>query len=59
MGMSTDRARVGFLPALVIVPAFVFVLGMAMERYVARPFYDRPDTDQILVTFGLAIVVQG
>jgi len=31
---------------------------MAMERYVARPFYDRPDTDQILVTFGLAIVVR-
>ncbi len=29
-----------------------------MERFVARPFYDRPDTDQILLTFGLAIVVQ-
>jgi branched-chain amino acid transport system permease protein len=29
-----------------------------MERFLARPFYDRPDTDQILVTFGLAIVVQ-
>jgi branched-chain amino acid transport system permease protein len=29
-----------------------------MERFVARPFYDRPDTDQILVTFGIAIVVQ-
>jgi len=57
-GMSTVGLGWGFLPALVIVPAFVFVLGMAMERYVARPFYDRPDTDQILVTFGLAIVVQ-
>jgi branched-chain amino acid transport system permease protein len=29
-----------------------------MERFVARPFYDRPDTDQILLTFGLAIIVQ-
>ena len=48
----------GFLAALIIVPLFVFVVGLAMERFVARPFYDRPDTDQILVTFGLAIIVQ-
>ncbi|ODR79693.1 ABC transporter permease [Haladaptatus sp. W1] len=48
----------GFLPALVIVPIVVFGVGLLMERFVARPFYDRPDTDQILLTFGLAIVVQ-
>jgi branched-chain amino acid transport system permease protein len=48
----------GFIAALVIVPFVVFVVGLAMERFVARPFYDRPDTDQILVTFGIAIVVQ-
>jgi branched-chain amino acid transport system permease protein len=48
----------GFLAALVLVPLFVFALGLVMERFLARPFYDRPDTDQILVTFGLAIVVQ-
>jgi branched-chain amino acid transport system permease protein len=48
----------GFLAALVLVPILVFVVGLLMERFVARPFYDRPDTDQILVTFGLAIIVQ-
>ncbi|WP_115862389.1 branched-chain amino acid ABC transporter permease [Halorussus litoreus] len=48
----------GFLAALVIVPIVVFAVGLLMERFVARPFYDRPDTDQILLTFGLAIVVQ-
>ena len=48
----------GFLAALVVVPVVVFVVGLLMERFVARPFYDRPDTDQILLTFGLAIVVQ-
>ncbi|WP_435179486.1 branched-chain amino acid ABC transporter permease [Halorussus sp. AFM4] len=48
----------GFLPALIIVPVVVFAVGVLMERFVARPFYDRPDTDQILLTFGLAIVVQ-
>ena len=57
-GFSTIGLGWGFLAALVIVPLFVFVVGLAMERYVARAFYDRPDTDQILVTFGLAIIVQ-
>jgi len=57
-GYATIGLEWGFFAALLIVPMLVFVLGLAMERFVARPFYDRPDTDQILVTFGLAIVVQ-
>ena len=57
-GFGTLGLDLGFLAALIIVPIVVFVLGMAMERFVARPFYDRPDTDQILLTFGLAIVAQ-
>ena len=57
-GINTYGIGVGFLAALVIVPLVVFVIGLAMERLVAQPFYDRPDTDQILVTFGLALIVQ-
>ena len=57
-GFPTLGLGWGFIAALVIVPLVVFVVGLAMERFVARPFYDRPDTDQILVTFGIAIVVQ-
>jgi len=57
-GYSTLGFDVGFLAALVVVPLVVFAVGLLMERFVARPFYDRPDTDQILITFGLAIVVQ-
>lgn len=48
----------GFVPALIIVPIVLFVLGIAMERGLIQYFYNRPHTDQILVTFGLAIVVQ-
>jgi branched-chain amino acid transport system permease protein len=48
----------GFLAALVIAPLVVFVIGLAMERFVARPFYDRSDVDQILLTYGLAVVIQ-
>jgi branched-chain amino acid transport system permease protein len=57
-GYQTVGFDLGFLAALVVVPVVVFVIGLLFERFVARPFYDRPDTDQILVTFGLAIVLQ-
>ena len=33
-------------------------LGFAMERGLIKHFYKRPHADQILVTFGLAIVLQ-
>ena len=57
-GFSQIGLDLGFLVALVIVPLFVFAIGLLMERFVARPFYDRADTDQILLTFGIAIAVQ-
>ncbi|MCP4188091.1 MAG: branched-chain amino acid ABC transporter permease [Gammaproteobacteria bacterium] len=37
---------------------FMLLIGIAMERGLIRHFYKRPHADQILVTFGLAIVVQ-
>lgn len=48
----------GWGAAIVLVPTIMFFLGLAMERGLIRYFYTRPHTDQILVTFGLAIVVQ-
>lgn len=57
-GVETYGIGLGFVFALVIVPIVVFGIGILMERYVAQAFYDRPDTDQILVTFGLAVIVQ-
>ncbi|RMH45809.1 MAG: branched-chain amino acid ABC transporter permease [Alphaproteobacteria bacterium] len=42
---------------LVAVPV-MFVLGVAMERGLIKHFYKRSHADQILVTFGLAIVLQ-
>lgn len=42
---------------LVAIPIMLFV-GLAMERGLIRHFYKRPHADQILVTFGLAIILQ-
>ena len=42
---------------LIAIPVMLLI-GVAMERGLIRFFYKRPHADQILVTFGLAIVVQ-
>lgn len=45
------------LSILFAIPIMV-AIGMLMERGLIRHFYNRPHADQILVTFGLAIVIQ-
>jgi branched-chain amino acid transport system permease protein len=42
---------------LLAIPVML-VVGVIMERGLIRHFYHRPHADQILVTFGLAIVLQ-
>ncbi|HET7409854.1 MAG TPA: branched-chain amino acid ABC transporter permease [Paracoccaceae bacterium] len=42
---------------LVTIPVMLLV-GVVMERGLIRHFYKRPHAEQILVTFGLAIVLQ-
>ncbi|CCQ37798.1 ABC-type transport system permease protein (probable substrate branched-chain amino acids) [Natronomonas moolapensis 8.8.11] len=58
IGLGNFGLDLGFLAALAVIPIVTFGLGLLMERFVARPFYDRPDTDQILVTFGILLIVQ-
>ncbi len=45
------------LSILFAIPIMVLV-GLVMERGLIKHFYKRPHADQILVTFGLAIVLQ-
>lgn len=42
---------------LIAIPVMLLI-GIAMERGLIRYFYKRPHAEQILVTFGLAIVLQ-
>jgi len=42
---------------LLAIPVML-VIGVAVERGLIKHFYKRPHADQILVTFGLAIVMQ-
>jgi len=45
------------LAILLAIPVMMLV-GFVMERGLIKHFYKRPHADQILVTFGLAIVLQ-
>jgi len=49
---------IGYTAAILIVPLLLFLVGLALERGLIRHFYWRPHTDQILVTFGVALVVE-
>ena len=45
------------LAILFAIPVMI-IIGVVMERGLIKHFYKRPHADQILVTFGLAIVLQ-
>jgi branched-chain amino acid transport system permease protein len=45
------------LSILLAIPVMLLI-GIAMERGIVKHFYKRPHAEQILVTFGLAIVLQ-
>ena len=44
--------------SIIVVIPVMLLIGVIMERGLIRHFYRRPHADQILVTFGLAIVLQ-
>jgi branched-chain amino acid transport system permease protein len=46
-----------FIVAVIAGSLFLMLVGVLMERVIIRHFYDRPGEDQILVTFGLGIVI--
>ncbi len=50
--------KLGFLWGVLLVPIVLFFVGWVLERGIIQHFYQRPHTDQILVTFGLAIVIE-
>lgn len=44
--------------SIVVAVPIMALIGVAMERGLIKHFYKRPHAEQILVTFGLAIVLQ-
>ncbi|MGN6550447.1 MAG: branched-chain amino acid ABC transporter permease [Pararhizobium sp.] len=46
-----------YVVAVLVGSLFVLLVGVVIERGIMRSFYARPPEDQILVTFGLGIVI--
>ncbi len=46
-----------YFAALLLGALFLMLVGLAMERGLIRFYYSRPPEDQILVTFGLGIMM--
>ncbi len=56
-GSSTFQATGSYVLAVIGGAVFLVVVGALLELVVIRRFYDRPPEDQILVTFGIGIVI--
>lgn len=46
-----------FVLAIAVSCVFMLIVGVLIERVIVRLFYQRPPEDQILVTFGVGIVL--
>jgi branched-chain amino acid transport system permease protein len=56
-GYLAFQASGSFVVAVIAGTLFMGVVGVLMERLIIRHFYARPHEDQLLVTFGLSIVI--
>jgi branched-chain amino acid transport system permease protein len=54
----TITPYVGFWGALLIAPPLTAVIGLAVERILIRPLYGRDPLYSLLLTFGLAFIIE-
>ncbi len=50
--------KYGLIPGFIIAPIAVAILAVILDRVVLRPFYSKEPTSQLLLTFGIALVIQ-
>jgi branched-chain amino acid transport system permease protein len=54
-----DQFGVGYFPALVLAPLLVGLVGLVIERLLLRRLYQLDHLYGLLLTFGLALVIEG
>lgn len=54
----TIEPYVGFWGALILAPLIVVIFGIATERVLIRPLYGRDPLFSLLLTFGLAMIME-
>src|SRR5260370_17990555 len=58
VGLTSGAFSGAFWPALVVVPLVVGTLGTLIESSTLRFIYRRPPLYQLLLTFGLALILE-
>ncbi|HJU20301.1 MAG TPA: branched-chain amino acid ABC transporter permease [Stellaceae bacterium] len=53
------RLGIGYFPALIIAPVVIAAFGMIIERTMLRRLYQLDHLYGLLLTFGLALIIQG
>jgi branched-chain amino acid transport system permease protein len=54
-----DKSGIGYWPSLIIAPVVVGVFGMIIERLMLKPLYKLDHLYGLLLTFGLALIIEG
>src|SRR5436189_5839037 len=54
----TITPYIGFWGALLLAPPLTAVIGLAVERVLIRPLYGRDPLYSLLLTFGLAFIIE-
>ena len=54
-----NKAGIGYWPALVIAPVLVGITGAVIERTMLKRLYSLDHLYGLLLTFGLALIIQG
>jgi branched-chain amino acid transport system permease protein len=57
--MLLNYAGIGYFPALILAPLIVGIFGIVLERLVISRLYKLDHLYGLLLTFGLALVIQG
>jgi branched-chain amino acid transport system permease protein len=56
--LSISAIGVSYWTALVITIAALFLIGMMVERFVYRPFYNQPHISSFIVAVGLIFIIE-
>src|SRR5260221_5614280 len=54
----TITPYIGFWGALLLAPPLTAIIGLAVERVLIRPLYGRDPLYSLLLTFGLAFIIE-
>jgi branched-chain amino acid transport system permease protein len=57
--MLLEYVGIGYFPALILAPLIVGAFGLIMERTIISPLYNLDHLYGLLLTFGVALIIEG